>query len=145
MNRYDCEAIRDLLPSLTRGEMLPHEATVAELHLDTCAECRAEADIVRILQETLAPVPAELETRVIGAVRRRSRLRGTPARLALAATLAAAVIGGSLFYDRAGAGSDFDVEAVSWAAVQDPLLHGDSELHELSVEQLEFLLEEMEP
>lgn len=145
MNRYDCEAIRDLLPSLMRGEMLPHETTVAELHLDTCAECRAEADIVRVLQETLAPVPAGLESRVISAVRRRSLLRGTPARLALAATLAAAVIGGSLVYDRGRNGSDLDVEAVTWAAAQDPLLHGSSELHELSVEQLELLLEEMEP
>lgn len=144
MNRYDCEAIRDLLPSLTRGEVLPHEATIAQLHLDNCDECRAEADIVRVLQESLAPVPAGLETRVITAVRRRSLLRSRPARLALAATLAAAVIGGSLVYDRAR-GFDLDVEAVTWAAAQDPLLHGSSELHELSVEQLELLLEEMEP
>lgn len=145
MNRYDCEAIRDLLPSLMRGEMLPHEATIAELHLDTCADCRAEADIVLLLQETLAPVPAGLETRVIRAVRRRNLLSGRPARLALAATLATAVIGGLLIHGRAGTGSDLDVEAVTWAAAQDPMLHGSSELHELSVEQLELLLEEMEP
>jgi predicted anti-sigma-YlaC factor YlaD len=144
MNPFDCEAIRDLLPSLMRGEMLPHEATLAELHLDACTECRAEAEIVRLLQGTLAPVPAHLETRVIAAVRRRTVLRGRPARLALAATLAAAVIGGSLLYDRAGVGTDLDVEAVSWAAAQDPLLHGGSELHELSIEQLELLLEELD-
>src|SRR5690606_32290905 len=101
MNPYDCEAIRDLLPSLTRGEMLPHEETLAELHLETCAPCREEAAIVRLLQSTLAPVPDGLETRVLAAVRRRSWLRGRPARLAMAATLAAAVIGGSLVYDRA--------------------------------------------
>jgi predicted anti-sigma-YlaC factor YlaD len=144
MNPYDCEAIRDLLPSLTRGELLPHEATLAELHLDACAECSAEAEIVRMLQATLAPVPTGLEPRVIAAVRRRSHLRGRPARFALAATLAAAVLGGSLIHDRAGSASGLDVEAVSWAAAQDPLLHGGSELHDLSVEQLELLLEELD-
>lgn len=144
MNPYDCEAVRDLLPSLTRGEMLPHEVTLVELHLDACAECTAEAGIVRLLQSTLAPMPAGLEERVLAAVRRRSLLRGRPARLALAATLAAAVIGGSLIYERAGARADLDIEAVSWAAAQDPLLHGGSELHELSVEQLELLLEELD-
>lgn len=144
MNPYDCEAIRDLLPSLTRGEMLPHEETLAELHLETCAACREEAGIVRLLQNTLAPVPDGLEARVISAVRRRSWLRGRPARLAMAATLAVAVIGGSLVFDRTGAGGDLDVEALSWAAAQDPLLHGGSELPELSVEELEMLLTELD-
>ena len=144
MNPYDCEAIRDLLPSLVRGELLSHETTLAELHLVGCAACRAEADIVRLIQASLAPVPAGLEGRVLGAVRRRSVLRGRPARLALAATLAAAVLGGSLIYDRAGVSDGLDVEAVSWAAAQDPLLHGGSELHELTVEQLEVLLEELD-
>jgi predicted anti-sigma-YlaC factor YlaD len=144
MNPYDCEAIRDLLPALVRGQMLPHEETLAQLHLDACAQCSAEADIVRMLRTTLAPVPAGLEARLIAAVRRRSFLRGRPARLALAATLAAAVIGGALMYDRTGVGMDLDIEAVSWAAAQDPLLHGGSELHELSVEQLELLLEELD-
>jgi predicted anti-sigma-YlaC factor YlaD len=144
MNSFDCEAIRDLLPSLTRGELLSHEATLAQLHLDSCAACRAEAEIVRVLQTTLTPVPAELEARVLTAVRRRGLLRGRPARLALAATLAAAVIGGSLIYDRAGVTSDLDVEAVSWAAAQDPLLHGGSQLSELSMEELEMLLAELD-
>lgn len=144
MNPYDCEAIRDLLPALARGELLSHEATLADLHLAACADCRAEAAIVRLLQTTLAPVPAALEGRVITAIRRRTLLRGRPARLALAATLAAAVIGGSLIYDRAGVTDDLDIDAVSWAAAQDPLLHGGSELHELSVEQLELLLEELD-
>jgi hypothetical protein len=54
------------------------------------------------------------------------------------------VIGGSLIYDRAGVTDDLDIDAVSWAAAQDPLLHGNSELHELSVEQLELLLEELD-
>src|SRR5690606_37842053 len=137
--------IRDLLPSLTRGEMLPHEVTHVDLHLQGCAACRAEADIVRMLQSALASVPDGLEDRVLAAVRRRTLLHGRPARLALAATLAAAMLGGSMIYDRAGVTRDLDIEAVSWAAAQDPLLHGSSELHDLSVEQLEVLMEELDP
>ena len=143
MNRFDCEAIRDQLASLTRGEMLPHEATLAELHLDGCAECRAQADIVRLLQGSLAPVPEGLESRVITALRRRRVLRSAPARLAMAATVAAAVLGGVMVQQRL-ARDTVDVEAVSWAAVRDPMLHGDSELHQLSVEELEMLLEELD-
>jgi len=55
------------------------------------------------------------------------------------------MLGGSLIYDRAGVTRHLDIEAVSWAAAQDPLLHGRSELHELSVEQLEVLMEELDP
>ena len=144
MNRYDCGAIRDLLAPLVRGEMLPHEAASAQLHLDECAECRAEGEIVRLLQESLASVPDGLETRVLTAVRRRNLMWGRPARLALAATLAAAVIGGPLMFDRSRGDSVSDLDAVSWAAARDPLLHGHSELPELSVEELEVLLEELD-
>jgi hypothetical protein len=97
-----------------------------------------------VLQESFAPVPDGLESRVIAAVRRRSLMRGRPAQLALAATLAAAVIGGSLLFDRADGDSVSDMDAVSWAAAQDPLLHGRSELPELTVEELEMLLEEFD-
>lgn len=144
MNRYDCGAIRDLLAPLARGEMLPHEAAAARLHLDVCAECRAEAGIVRLLQESFAPVPEGLEGRVLAAVRRRSLMRARAARLAVAATLAVAVIGGSMMFDRSGGDGVSDLDAMSWAAAQDPLLHGRSELPELSVEELELLLEEFD-
>ncbi|HEX6134173.1 MAG TPA: anti-sigma factor [Longimicrobiales bacterium] len=146
MNRYDCETIRDLLPSLIRGEMLPHEAVRIERHLADCPACTAEAEVVRVLQATLAPVPAGLETRVLQAVRHRSTRRPTPARLALAATVAAAVLGGALVLnapDGDGA-AQTDVEAVGWAAADDPLLHGSSALQDLTVDELEHLLEELE-
>lgn len=147
MMAFDCDSIRDLLPSLVRGEMLPHEAASLEHHLLGCERCRAEAEIVRLLQESLVPVPAGLESRVIGAVRRRSSRRWRPARLALAATVAAAVLGGSLFFERTfrpGADDALDVATLSWAAAEDPLLHGSNELYELSAEELELLLSELE-
>ena len=36
-----------------------------------------------------------------------------------------------------------DAAALSWAARENPLLHGTSELEELSVEELEILLSEL--
>jgi anti-sigma factor RsiW len=144
MNRYDCETIRDQLPALVRGEMLPHEAARVEQHLDECDACRAEEKIVRLLHATLAPVPVGLEARVIAAVRRRAGRR-IPERLALAATVAAAVLGTSFFVQRMQESrATPDLNAVSWAAAEDPLLHGRSELHQLSVEELELLLAELD-
>ncbi|HEX6306890.1 MAG TPA: zf-HC2 domain-containing protein [Longimicrobiales bacterium] len=147
MNRYDCETIRDLLPSLTRGEMLPHEAVRLERHLAECVECAAQAEVVRLLQTMLAPVPPALEARVLHAVRHRSPRRRVPAaRLALAATVAAAILGGALVLERrtgADAAASADVESVSWAAADDPLLHGGSALQQLTVDELEILLEEL--
>jgi hypothetical protein len=70
--------------------------------------------------------------------------RAMPARLALAATVAAAVFGGAQFFGRDAAGPDTDLDSVSWAAAEDPLLHGGSELHDLSVEELELLLDELD-
>lgn len=146
MNRYDCETIRDLLPSLTRGEMLPHEAARVEQHVADCSECAAEAHVVRLLQSTLAPIPAGLETRVLAHVRRRhGTARRVPARLAIAATVTVALIGGALVLDRSNDAAMTDVDAVSWAAAEDPMLHGRSALQELSIEELEILLEELNP
>jgi len=146
MNRYDCETIRDQLPPLLRGEMLPHEAIRIERHLEECDDCSAEAEVIRLLQSSLAPVPPDLEAKVLFAVRRRAR-RGVPARLAMAATVAAAVIGGALLVQsrQGGAMRANDVDAVTWAAAEDPLLHGGVPLEDLTVEELEHLLEELEP
>jgi hypothetical protein len=143
MNRYDCGSIRDLLAPLVRGEMLPHEVASAQNHIDGCEDCRAEVEIVRLLQEVVAPVPPGLDTRVLAAVRRGRFARTRQTRLAFAAMLALAVFGGSLIFDRSADGTP-DLEAVSWAAAQDPMLHGGSELPELSVEELEMLLEELD-
>jgi hypothetical protein len=148
MNHYDCEAIRDLLPALVRGEMLSHEAASAEQHLDDCELCRGDAAIVRLLQESLTPVPTGLEARVIGAVRRKSARRWAPARLAMAATVAAAVLGGALVFERLSradrAHDDADPYTLSWAAAEDALLHGGSELQQLTEEELEVLLMELD-
>jgi len=154
MNRYDCDTMRDLLPAFVRGELLPHETSCAEYHLQACSECREEQALVALMQDTLVPVPAGLEARVVMAVRaapRRAPQRWVPARLAMAATLAAALLGGTLVLNRlyveqpaATAAAPEHVEDLSWAAAELPMLHGVTDLEELTVEELERLLAELE-
>ena len=155
MNRYDCDTMRDLLPAFVRGELLPHETACAEYHLKACADCRDEQALVALMQDVLVPVPAGLEARVVMAVRANARVaprRWVPARLAMAATLAAAVLGGSIIFNRfymeqqpaETAMSADPVEDLSWAAAELPMLHGGADLAELTVEELERLLAELE-
>jgi anti-sigma factor RsiW len=155
MNHYDCDTIRDLIPALVRGELLPHETASAEHHLQTCAECREERALVTLMQNVLVPVPAGLEARVVMAVRSRPHVaprQWVPARLAMAATLAAALLGGTVVFNRmyldqpaaeSVAASD-EADDLSWAAAELPMLHGGADLEELTVEELERLLAELE-
>lgn len=155
MNGYDCDAVRDLLPAIVRDERGAGDHAARE-HLASCDACRAEAAVVRMVQDALEPVPPGLEERVLRAVRvAGAPRRRSPARLAMAATLAAAVLGGALIAERFGTPwsaerdelAEFDVSAASligWVDGEDPLLHGGASLEELTVDELELLLTEME-
>ena len=151
MRRYDCDAVRDLLPALVRGELRPQERADAEAHVQACADCREELGVVRLVQSALAPLPASLEARVLLAVRaaplaQRRAVSGK--RLALAAAIAAAVIGGSAVFialtQRTGGPLVRDASQFSWAAAEDPMLHGQSQLQELTEEELEIVLAELD-
>jgi anti-sigma factor RsiW len=174
MNRYDCDTVRDLLPLLVRGELTAPAETHARDHVSSCPECRDEAALVRMIQVTLDPLPAGLEARVLTAVRQAAaggqagsgiatdppRLavaprRWSPGRLAMAATVAATLIGGALVVERFGSpwsdtpatSGDFDVTAISllsWVASDDPMLHSGTALQELTVDELELLLAELD-
>lgn len=152
----DCEAVRDVLPALARGALPPQEASAAEQHLRLCGECREEAALVRLIQESCEPLPARLETRVLTAVRRapvRPR-RWTPVRVALAASVAAALFAGALlsrYLDTPAASelaglldADFEAASMLGLAHDDALLHSGTSLQELTVEELEILLAELE-
>jgi hypothetical protein len=156
MNRYDCESVRDLLPLKVRGQLLSHEAAAVELHVLGCGECREEESLVGLLARALPAVPAGLEGRVLTAVRRPVPQRWAPGRLAMAATVAAAVIGGALLLERRGFDLTPDIlpgalvflddatPAFSWAIGEDPLLRGAATLHDLSLEELELVLAELD-
>jgi predicted anti-sigma-YlaC factor YlaD len=160
MNRYDCETVRDLLPLHVRSQLLSHEATAVDLHLGGCAECTEEGSLVRVLAGALPAVPAGLEERVLRLSRQPAPARWTPARwasgrLAMAATFAAAIFGGALVLQRAGYDITPDAlpgglvmddmsAALGWMVGDDPLLRGGSTLQELSLEELELVLAELD-
>jgi hypothetical protein len=157
MSRYDCEQMRDLVPLLIRGQLLPHEAAATEQHLESCGDCREEMALVRAVAAAVPVVPGGLEARVVLAVRRpRPRSSWSPSRLAMAATLAAAVLGGRLVFDRwaspptpepNGGAIVFDDNfspVMGWAVAQDPLLQSGSSLTLLSAEELELILAELD-
>jgi anti-sigma factor RsiW len=169
MNGYDCDSVRDLLPQHASGGLGTLDADRVRTHLAFCTECRAEAELVELIQSTLDPLPDGFEARVLAAVHqnairpvgapspatpRTRTVRQWPVPFALAATIAAAVVGGVVVLERAGArltGNDtaFDSDApgmsiLSWAAADDAMLHGGTVLQELTVEELEQLLEELD-
>jgi anti-sigma factor RsiW len=154
MSRIDCEQTRDLLPLLTRGQLLATDKAAVDAHLDECADCAAEAALVAALAAAPVGLPVGLEARVLVAVRRPVRATWAPGRLAMAATLAAAVVGGSVVFERWRTGDvdtgptlvleDSSPPAVSWGVSEDPLLRDGSSLATLSVEELELILEELD-
>jgi hypothetical protein len=155
MMGIDCDAVRDTLPLLGRDETTSQDAAAVAAHLERCEECRAEQALVSLVHELAEEVPADLEARVLAAVHRHMTRRWTPTRLAIAATVAAAVLGGSLVFDRWGYDLvptpngatlvyDDNLAVVSWAASDDPLLQSGTTLQQLSVEELEFILAELD-
>jgi predicted anti-sigma-YlaC factor YlaD len=156
MDSLECGTTRDLLPLHVRQQLLPQEAATVEEHLEGCAECRQESVIVALLADSAPAASAQLQQRVLGAVRQRAASRrATPTRLAIAAAVAAAALGGSLLFQQlrpADSGQDaiatlvFDesAEALSWAVSLDPLLYGGPAFEHLSVEELEVVLSELE-
>lgn len=159
MKSYDCDAVRDMLHELHDAAVLPHERAAAEDHIAVCGECAAERAVVDLVRNALEPVPAGLENRVLAAVRAApvGLRRRSPARLAMAATLAAAVLGASLIAPRVsllgGFGmnvmaafelDDTAISQVSWAAAEDPLLNDRMMLDDLTIEELEILLAELD-
>ena len=158
-----CEFYGDALVELARGELEPERRARVERHLEVCRDCRDGLAVVRAVLGAQAPVPHGLEARVRAAVsapeprlapatRTRSwggwRVWGLP----LAAAAALAVwLGGELLdpgvtgepAGTEGAAATYDPYG-AWPA-SDGLVAGEVVLSDLSVEELEALLEELEP
>jgi predicted anti-sigma-YlaC factor YlaD len=152
MNVASCEQVRELLPELIAERVAPALRGGVERHLAGCAECRAEHAILALVAEARPVPPVGLEARVLAAQRVAPRVRprwGSSGQLAMAATLAAAVIGGALLIDggvlrqRTGAPAGDSGVAVLLPEMVDPLLQG-SLLPELTEAELEALLAEMD-
>ncbi|HEX6063919.1 MAG TPA: hypothetical protein VFZ04_06830 [Longimicrobiales bacterium] len=151
MTNLHCEYVREVYPDVLHGRAAASTVSAVRAHIAGCADCRAEAELIEQLQRTSLQVPAGLHERVVAGLRRPARGRRFELRhLAFAATLAAALIGGSLLLDSMRA-------PVSRAATQAPgagglgvitveaaMVTGTGSLQDLTVEELELLLGEIE-
>lgn len=144
-----CDSIRDDLPHYAAAVLESDRMRTVERHLQECADCRAEHELLVVLRTPLQ-APAGLEARVRHAVAaapaRRRRIHG---RAVLAAGIAAAAVTGTLLVTRdtddpVVAATGVDPVGLGWATRTDPLLHGGPGLEQLSDEELEQLLEEMQ-
>lgn len=146
-----CERIRAVLPDWVRGELDAAEAEAVAVHVTDCAECRAEADLLRLLAAAPPAVPAGLADRI-----RTEVARDRPAAVAggrpwwgLAAAAVAAVALG-IGVTSGGGPSDVSVPVyASDAATGEAWLSGDGEiagapaLGDLSDDELMALLDDL--
>lgn len=155
MSGMDCDAIRDLLPLLAHGGPASADRARVEAHLRTCARCRADAELLALLRRHAAKAPPDLAARIVDAHAARPRgWRPAARHYALAAGLAGALLLGGLLREGArrvpatapepGAEPPAGLLQSFWPG-DDGLAAGIApSLHELSVDQLELLLAELD-
>lgn len=164
-----CEFYADALAEHAAGRLDRERAARVDAHLASCSDCRQALDVVRALRAAPLEIPKDLEARIRSAVdpvmapsRRPERFRqAAPARgsrwswrpwalpVAAAAGLAAAWLGiGQLASPEGRPDTDVELSAEydpygAWPG-SDGVLAGEPVLSELTEEELEALLEEME-
>ena len=153
MKPVNCEHVQDRLPDLVGRRLNALEAASVQAHLQTCGDCRAELNVVSAVASARLNVPASLESRIGQAVRGRAPARARWP-LALAASIAVAVIGGSAILAPLLNESDTPESAVpvelaepssaGWFSVDDAFISGASSLGDLTDEELKQLLVELD-
>jgi len=150
MNNLNCEYVREVYPDVLRGTAPASTAAAVRHHLAGCGECRAEAELIARLQAALPPVPPGLHERIVADVAtRKPARRFAPRHLALAATVAAALIGGPMLLDnlrtsQSAAPAHAGTRGLGVITVEAAMMTGTSSLQDLTVEELELLLGEIE-
>jgi predicted anti-sigma-YlaC factor YlaD len=153
MRINDSEHMSDLIPEFLAGTLNRVDTAGVQGHLQTCAECREELEVARMVAGARLPVPPQLEARVLAATRQRTISFRPRMRYALAASVAVAVIGGSAILPSflgksvqpTAPENAVTAEPVTggWMGVEDAFTSGASSLRDLSVEELQKLLSEM--
>lgn len=162
-----CEFYADALVDLARGDLERERVERVEGHLAACEACRHALEVIRVVRASPAPVPAGLEARIRNAVRD-GAVEETPAEVRTArprsrrgwwrpwALPAAAVAALALWIGAAellsphapdgATGSEVTIEYEPYGAWpgSNGEVAGELVLSELSVEELEALLEEMQ-
>jgi hypothetical protein len=151
MNELNCEYVRDVYPDVLNGMADAATSAAVRAHMAGCADCREEAEAVAAIFAGSLIAPAGLHARVMAQLATPAR-RGFRARhLAMAATVAVALIGGSLLLDRDATSRSEPVVATEVAepglgvvTFDAALVSGTESLQDLTVEELEQLLGEIE-
>jgi anti-sigma factor RsiW len=96
----DCpnSVIRELLPDLINDRLTAHERAEVHAHLNTCADCRAELELLERVRASVRRTPVDVG-RIVAAVPayKRSRWRALSASpLARAAAVVVIALGGAL-------------------------------------------------
>ena len=153
MNEIRCEDVRDLLPELLSDQLDAVTSATLRAHIAQCTECAAEYAVASVVAESRLAVPGGLEQRVVAAAAGRRVSYWTRGRMAAAASIAVALIGGStwlsqLLPTQRSVVTQPAVEAAApgggFIGVDDAFVSGTSSLGDLTVEELKKLLVEME-
>ena len=154
MREINCEHVRDVLPDLLSDRLDAVTTASLRAHIARCEECQTDYAVAARIADTRYRVPAGLEQRVIAASVGRRGFQWTRGRMAAAATIAVAVIGGSTWLSqmlpRHGTNSapmpvaeTTAAPAAGFIGVDDAFVSGTSSLSDLTVEELQKLLVEM--
>jgi predicted anti-sigma-YlaC factor YlaD len=152
MNTERCAAMSDQMPDWLNDRLNEVDRARVEEHVAQCPACRQEREVLRGVRRTRPAIPAALEARVVAAVRSRpARHRWVPGQLAAAASVVLAIAtGGVLVLSSGPAASGDPVQQADPTAsahaghIGDPLLHGGPGLSNLSVDELQALLAELD-
>lgn len=141
----NCEYVREVYPDVLNNTADAALKTAVRAHIARCADCRAEAALMDELHAVAVAVPSGLHERIVTGLSRPSPRRFGLRHLAYAATLAAAVIGGSILLNPGEPTQPADTtQGLGFVTVEDAMLTGTSSLRDLTIEELEALLGEIE-
>lgn len=164
MRNDECASVLPLLPEWIRGEAGDDEGRRVEAHVAGCADCAAEAELLRALRASRPEPPAELAARIKGGLRAaEARPGASPGWIPwewsalvprLAAVAAVLVLAASVLLlpgeDGGDGAGDLGIELALdqvpevWLS-EDGMVAGAPLLSDLTEEEMESLLEEMEP
>lgn len=152
-----CARAGDRVPGLVAGTLTLGEANALERHLAECAACREEAEVVRALHGFRTAAPPDLAPRIVSSLLgeanrppRKWDWRTGPRAALLAAATVAMMVAGAILLRQGPAGETGEtagdgeiLPVASWPGA-DGLLAGAPVLADLSEEELELLLQELE-
>lgn len=151
MTEMRCDTARELIPDLAGGRLSAAEGAGVRAHLETCAECRAEAQLARLLFAGRPQVPVALASRVRTAVHAGRRPTRNPWWGVAAAAVAVLAVGigvGSRRIKNTGTPvpgyvAEGTAPTSSWLN-DDGMVAGAPALQGLSNDALQTLLEELD-